>query len=152
MNKDQFNEWWDADQLTQTNPYREDSPAYWAWEGWQASQTHSAAKLNLTRAEGISGALARRGKKMTPLEMAANAARALAESGTVGVVMTIAEGGMPRGFPRGELLNEMERDGIVERTYHFNPEKVIAWLIRNGLIEMERTNDTTISFKVPNVK
>lgn len=31
-----FDEWWDADALTQTNPYREDSPAYWAWEGWQA--------------------------------------------------------------------------------------------------------------------
>lgn len=51
MNEDQFNEWWDADQLTQTNPYREDSPAYWAWEGWQASTTHSASKLNLTRSE-----------------------------------------------------------------------------------------------------
>jgi hypothetical protein len=33
---EEFNEWWDADRLTQTNPFREDSPAYWAWEGWQA--------------------------------------------------------------------------------------------------------------------
>jgi len=32
----EFNNWWDADRLTQTNPFREDSPAYWAWEGWQA--------------------------------------------------------------------------------------------------------------------
>jgi hypothetical protein len=32
----EFNDWWDADRLTQTNPFREDSPAYWAWEGWQA--------------------------------------------------------------------------------------------------------------------
>lgn len=32
----EFNEWWDADRLTQTNPFREESPAYWAWEGWQA--------------------------------------------------------------------------------------------------------------------
>lgn len=31
-----FNDWWDADQLTQTNPFREDSPAYWAFEGWCA--------------------------------------------------------------------------------------------------------------------
>jgi hypothetical protein len=33
---EEFNEWWDADRLTQTNPFREGSPAYWAWEGWQA--------------------------------------------------------------------------------------------------------------------
>ena len=32
----EFNDWWDADRLTQTNPFREDSAAYWAWEGWQA--------------------------------------------------------------------------------------------------------------------
>ena len=32
----EFHNWWDADRLTQTNPFREDSPAYWAWEGWQA--------------------------------------------------------------------------------------------------------------------
>ena len=32
----EFNKWWDDDRLTQTNPYREDSPAFWAWEGWQA--------------------------------------------------------------------------------------------------------------------
>lgn len=36
MNEDQFNEWWDADKLTQTNPYPDDSPVYWAWEGWHA--------------------------------------------------------------------------------------------------------------------
>ena len=33
---DEFNDWWNADRLTQTNPFHEDSPAYWAWEGWQA--------------------------------------------------------------------------------------------------------------------
>ena len=87
---------------------------------------------------------------MTPLEMAAIAVRAMAEPGPVGVVLTIPKGSMPRGFPRGELLNEMKRDGRVERTYHFSPEKVIAWLIKNGLVEMELTNDTTLSFKVPN--
>jgi hypothetical protein len=31
-----FNKWWDADLLTQTNPFTADSPAYWAWEGWRA--------------------------------------------------------------------------------------------------------------------
>jgi hypothetical protein len=32
-----FNDWWNADRFTQTNPFREDSPAYWAWEGWTAA-------------------------------------------------------------------------------------------------------------------
>ena len=36
MNKE-FNSWWDADDMTNDNPYREDSPAYWAWEGWCAA-------------------------------------------------------------------------------------------------------------------
>jgi hypothetical protein len=34
----EFNRWWDADELSQTNPYDADSPAYWAWEGWLAAQ------------------------------------------------------------------------------------------------------------------
>lgn len=32
----EFNKWWDEDNLTQTNPYPEDTPVWWAWEGWQA--------------------------------------------------------------------------------------------------------------------
>lgn len=89
---------------------------------------------------------------MKPLEMAATAARALAEPGTLGVVLTVPKGGMPRGFPRGELLNEMERGGRVERTYSFDPDRVIAWLIRNGLVEMERTGERTLGFREPNVR
>ena len=30
----EFDDWWNDDLLTQTNPYREGSPIYWAWEGW----------------------------------------------------------------------------------------------------------------------
>ena len=89
---------------------------------------------------------------MTPLEMAAVAARAIAEPGTLGVVMTLRKGGMPRGFPRGELLNEMQRGGVVERTYSFDPARVIAWLLKNGLVEMERTDERTLSFREPNVE
>jgi len=33
-----FNEWWDSDIVSQDNQFREDSPAYWAWEGWQAAR------------------------------------------------------------------------------------------------------------------
>jgi hypothetical protein len=32
----EFNDWWNSDLLSTNNPYREDAPAYWAWEGWQA--------------------------------------------------------------------------------------------------------------------
>jgi hypothetical protein len=34
---DQFNSWWNSDELLMDNPYRKDSPAYWAWEGWCAA-------------------------------------------------------------------------------------------------------------------
>jgi hypothetical protein len=31
-----FNKWWDSEGIAEDNSYREGSPAYWAWEGWQA--------------------------------------------------------------------------------------------------------------------
>ena len=31
-----FNDWWNEDELTKDNPFAEDTPAYWAWEGWVA--------------------------------------------------------------------------------------------------------------------
>ena len=34
---DAFNEWWNADYDDTGNPYRKDSPAYWAWSGWSAA-------------------------------------------------------------------------------------------------------------------
>jgi hypothetical protein len=33
---EEFNTWCDNDLLTQTNPYLDGTPVYWAWEGWQA--------------------------------------------------------------------------------------------------------------------
>lgn len=86
---------------------------------------------------------------MRPIEMAAEAARAMTGPGFVGLVLTVPKGSLPRGFPRGKLLNEMERGGRVERTYHFDPAKIIAWLIRNGMIEMERTAENEITFREP---
>lgn len=35
----EFNRWWNADELTQTNPYNDDTPVFWAWEGWQAARS-----------------------------------------------------------------------------------------------------------------
>ena len=86
---------------------------------------------------------------MTPLQMAEQAAKAMAEPGACGMILTIPKGKMPKGFPRGELLNEMERGGIVQRTYNFNPSKVLAWLVSNGLVVMERTGDNALSFSAP---
>jgi hypothetical protein len=37
---------------------------------------------------------------------------------------------MPAGFPRGELLCDTEHGKV----YSFDPDKVIAWLVKNGLI------------------
>jgi hypothetical protein len=34
---DAFNEWWNADYDDSTNPFRLNSPAYWAWSGWSAA-------------------------------------------------------------------------------------------------------------------
>jgi hypothetical protein len=34
---EEFNSWWNSDELLMDNPYRKDSPAYWAWEGWCAA-------------------------------------------------------------------------------------------------------------------
>jgi hypothetical protein len=81
---------------------------------------------------------------MTPLQMAAAAAQALASPGTLGVTLTVRRGGLPKTFPRGELLNSMERCGRVESTYSFDPHKVIAWLLKNGLVEIERKDNTMI--------
>ncbi len=47
---EEFNKWWDSDAVTRdascgrwdadnipkNNPYSVDTPAFWAWEGWQA--------------------------------------------------------------------------------------------------------------------
>lgn len=44
----EFNEWWNSDKPESENPYREDTPAYWAWAGWQAgaaAEHESCAKL-----------------------------------------------------------------------------------------------------------
>jgi hypothetical protein len=31
-----FNRWWNDDGLIEDNPFSRDTPAFWAWEGWQA--------------------------------------------------------------------------------------------------------------------
>lgn len=41
----EFNEWWNADLLSKTNPYEEDTPVWWAWEGWQAAVIAKDAEI-----------------------------------------------------------------------------------------------------------
>ncbi len=33
---DDFNQWWDESPVKADNPYTQNTPAYWAWEGWCA--------------------------------------------------------------------------------------------------------------------
>ena len=43
-----FNQWWNDDLLTEDNPYTQNTPAYWAWEGWCAgvkAEREACAKL-----------------------------------------------------------------------------------------------------------
>lgn len=81
--------------------------------------------------------------------MAAECAKALAEPGAYGVSFVVPKGGMPKGFPRGELFNEMRKGGQVQRLYSFDPARVIAWLIAKGLVVMERTADNVLTFRAP---
>ena len=34
--KQEFNDWWNGDDLTKDNPFKQETPAFWAWEGWVA--------------------------------------------------------------------------------------------------------------------
>jgi hypothetical protein len=72
---------------------------------------------------------------MTPEEMAADAAGALAAGTNVTLVLRKGQK-MPQKFPRGELLCE-NFDG--SRCYSYSPLKVLAWLNRTGLVKVTAT-------------
>ncbi len=74
---------------------------------------------------------------MTPIEMAVACVQALSGPGVTGVVLTVPRGKTPKGFPRGEVLNEVERNGVVERTSSYKAERVLQWLATNGLVKFE---------------
>jgi hypothetical protein len=46
-----FNKWWNADGLVEDNPYERDTPAFWAWEGWQAGAAAEREWQGLTEDE-----------------------------------------------------------------------------------------------------
>ena len=44
----EFNEWWNDNVFVKDNPFRNDSPAFWAWEGWHAgvvAEREACAKI-----------------------------------------------------------------------------------------------------------
>ena len=34
---EEFNRWWNDNVFTKNNPFSNDTPAFWAWEGWHAA-------------------------------------------------------------------------------------------------------------------
>jgi hypothetical protein len=46
-----FNKWWNTDRLVEDNPYTRDTPAFWAWEGWQAGAAAEREWQGLTDEE-----------------------------------------------------------------------------------------------------
>lgn len=40
-------------------------------------------------------------------------------------------GKKPKGFPKGMLCNSFVRDGVLQKTYSYNPLKVLAWVVAN---------------------
>ena len=69
---------------------------------------------------------------MTPEQLYTDAIEAKEQGAHVGMTLVFRRGQKrPSGFPRGELLCETERGNV----YSFDPDKVIAWLKKNGLTE-----------------
>ena len=67
---------------------------------------------------------------MNPQEMLADATGAIAQG--THMVLTLPKGAKrPPKFPRGELLCENFEGS---RTYRFDPLRVVAWLVTQGLV------------------
>ena len=77
-----FNEWWDEGEVSPgNNPYRHESAAYWAWEGWQAGvkAEREACAAEIAALRNANEAFARRQEwwndRMVALEAAVLAER-----------------------------------------------------------------------------
>ena len=69
---------------------------------------------------------------MTPAQLAAHAAKACADE--TSLVLVIERGKYPRRFPRGEILNEHLKNGKPFRTYRFDAEVVLKWVLKSGAV------------------
>jgi len=53
---EEFNQWWNSESLATGNLYLQDSPAFWAWEGWQAAvKAEREACAKVVEQAGIDG-------------------------------------------------------------------------------------------------
>ena len=63
-----FNKWWNSDGLVEDNPYGRDTPAFWAWEGWQAAlkveREECADMADATGDPDLADAIRARGHKL----------------------------------------------------------------------------------------
>jgi len=75
---------------------------------------------------------------MKPEDMAAEAVAAINAGSRMSMVFRKGQKRPPK-FPRGELLCE-NYDG--RHVYSFDPERVLAWLVANGLVAAERSSKT----------
>ncbi len=75
---------------------------------------------------------------MTPAQLAAHAAKACADE--TSLVLVIERGKYPRRFPRGEIVNEHLENGKPFRTYRFDAEAVLKWLLKNGAVTMKQVD------------
>jgi hypothetical protein len=75
---------------------------------------------------------------MTPAQLAAHAAKACVDE--TSLVLVIERGRYPRRFPRGEILNEHLEHGKPFRTYRFDAEAVLKWLLKNGAVTMKQVD------------
>jgi hypothetical protein len=48
-----FNQWWDESPVNPNNPYTQNTPAYWAWEGWCAGVKAERERIIATNAPEI---------------------------------------------------------------------------------------------------
>jgi len=72
---------------------------------------------------------------MTPEQLYKDAVEAKAQGAVCGMTLVFGRRSKkPRGFPKGELLSETET-GLV---FSFDPDKVIKWLEKNGLVKKEQ--------------
>lgn len=75
---------------------------------------------------------------MTPAQLAANAAKAYENE--TSLVLVIERGKYPKRFPRGEILNEHLENGKPFRTYRFNAQAVLAWVLRSGTVAIKQVD------------
>lgn len=81
---------------------------------------------------------------MEVLKLATDCAEAInTEGGTI--TLQIAKGAIPKGWPRGEILAETKsEEGRIIRVYRFSAAKVLALLVREGLIEVSYSGEEMI--------